>query len=100
MLTITNKYGIYPNRETETKLAEALETCRWLYNRLLEETKKSKEAGTPLRMYDCHNMVPDLKEENPALGNVYSKVLQMVSQTLWANIRGLSQLKKNGRRIG
>jgi putative transposase len=51
-------------------------------------------------MYDCHNMIPVLKEENPSLGNVYSKVLQMVSQTLWANIRGLSQLKKNGRRVG
>jgi len=98
--TLTNKYRIYPNREAETKLAEALETCRWLYNRLLEETKKAKGAGTPLRMYDCHNMIPSLKEENPALENVYSKVLQMVSQTLWANIRGLAQLKKNGRRIG
>ncbi len=45
-------------------------------------------------------MIPSLKEENPSLDNVYSKVLQMVSQTLWANIRGLSRLKKNGRRIG
>jgi putative transposase len=98
--TLTNKYRIYPNRETEARLAEALETCRWLYNRLLEETKKAKKAGKPLLMYDCHNMIPMLKEENPALADVYSKVLQMVSQTLWANIRGLSQLKKNGRRIG
>jgi putative transposase len=100
MPTLTNKYRMYQNRETETRLAEAIETCRWLYNRLLEETKKAREVGKPLRMYDCHNIIPTLKEENPALNNVYSKVLQMVSQTLWANIRGLSQLKKNGRRIG
>jgi putative transposase len=91
---------MYPTSDAEKKLVEALETCRWLYNRLLEEIRKAKEDGAPLRMYDCHNMIPMLKGENPALGNVYSKVLQMVSQTLWANIRGLSQLKKNGRRIG
>lgn len=99
-MQLSYKYRIYPNRETEAKLAAALETCRWLYNRLLEETKKAKESGTPLWMYDCHNMIPVLKYENPALGDVYSKVLQMVSQTLWANIRGLSQLKTNGKRIG
>ncbi len=99
-MTLAYKYRLHPTVEAEAKLVEALETCRWLYNRLLEETKKAKEAGSPLRMYDCHNMIPVLREEYPALGDVYSKVLQMVSQTLWANIRGLSQLKKNGRRIG
>lgn len=97
---LTYKYRMYPNRKTEARLAEALENCRWLYNKLLEETTKAKEAGKPLRMYDCHNMIPSLKDENPALNNVYSKVLQMVSQTLWGNIRSLSELKKNGRRIG
>jgi len=100
MLTLTYKYRMYPDRDAEARLAEALETCRWLYNRLLEEARKAKDAGKPLSMYDCHNMIPGLKKENPSLGNVYSKVLQMVSQTLWANIRGLAQLKKNGRRIG
>jgi putative transposase len=100
MPTLSNKYRIYPNRETETKLVEALETCRWLYNRLVEETKKANDAGKPLRMYDCHNMIPALKEENPALKNVYSKVLQMVSQTLWGNIYGLVELRKHGHRIG
>jgi putative transposase len=100
MPTLTFKYRVYPCREIEKKLAETLETCRWLYNRLLEESKKAKEKGKPLRMYDCHNMIPLLKKENPSLNNVYSKVLQMVSQTMWGNIHGLSQLKKNGRRIG
>jgi len=98
--TIINKYRIYPNMETEAKLVGALENCRWLYNRLLEETKKAKEAGEPLRMYDCQNMIPRLKDEYPILGSVYSKVLQMVNYTLWANIRGLSALKKNGWKVG
>jgi putative transposase len=56
---------MYPNKDTEKKLVEALETCRWLYNRLLEETRTAMEDGKPLRMYDCHNMIPLLKDENP-----------------------------------
>lgn len=100
MQTLTSKYRIYPNRKTETKLLEALETCRWLYNRLLEDSNNAREAGKPLNKYDMQNSIPRLKEEYLALDNVYSKVLQMVNHTLWSNIRGLSQLRKNGRRIG
>jgi putative transposase len=100
MQMLTTKYRIYPDRETEAKLAEALESCRWLYNRLLEECKKAKDAGKPLRMYDCQNMIPVLKKEYPALNDVYSKVLQMVNITLWANIHGLAGLRKRGRKIG
>jgi putative transposase len=100
MPTLTNKYRIYPNRETDAKLVEALETCRWLYNRLLEEMKTAKEAGKPLRMYDCQNLIPALKAENPALKNVYSKALQMVNNVLWGNVYGLAEQRKRGRRIG
>jgi putative transposase len=35
----------------------------------------------------------------PILGKVYSKVLQMVNYTLWANIKGLSASKKMGWKI-
>lgn len=100
MPTLASKYRICPNRETETKLLEALETCRWLYNRLLEDSNTARKAGKPLNKYDMQNSIPRLKEENPALDTVYSKVLQMVNYTLWGNIRGLSQLRKNGMRIG
>ncbi len=99
MQTLTSKCRIYPNRGTEAKLLEALETCRWLYNRLLEDSSKAREVGKPLSKYEMQNSIPRLKEENPALNNVYSKVLQMVNYTLWSNICGLSQLRKNGRRI-
>lgn len=100
VVVLSYKYRIYPDKETESKLVDSLDTCRWLYNRLLEECMKVRQAGTPLRMYDCHNLIPELKKENPRLDSVYSKVLQMVSQTLWGNIKGLSELKRNGRRIG
>ncbi|MDK2974681.1 MAG: putative transposase, partial [Methanofollis sp.] len=41
-----------------------------------------------------------LKDENPSLKGVYSRVLQMVNDTLWSNIAALSQTKKRGRKIG
>ena len=45
-------------------------------------------------------MIVKLKEENPDLKKVYSKVLQMVNYQLWSNMRALSRLKKNGKKIG
>ena len=99
-MIISYRYPIFPSREVEQKLVEALDTCRWLYNRLLEEINKARESGKTLRTYDTQNLIPLLKTENPNLNNVYSKVLQMVNYTLWSNIKGLSALKKNGRKVG
>jgi len=97
---ISYKYPIFPNKATQQKLAEALDACRWLHNRLLQELKEAKEKGIKLKTYDTQNMIPSLELENPKLNLVYSKVLQMVNYTLWSNIRGLSASKKNGRKIG
>jgi len=99
-MIISYRYPIFPSREVEQKLVEALDTCRWLYNRLLEEINKARESGKTLRTYDTQNLIPLLKTENPNLNKVYSKVLQMVNYTLWSNIKGLSALKKNGRKVG
>jgi len=44
--------------------------------------------------------LPKLKNEKPELNNVYSKVLQMVLYQLYLNLKALSQLKKNGRKVG
>jgi putative transposase len=99
-MMISYKYLIFPNKITQWKLAENLDACRWLYNRLLKDLNDAKEKGIKLRTYDTQNMIPSMKLENPKLNLVYSKVLQMVNYTLWSNIKGLSASKKNGRKIG
>jgi len=99
-MTISYKYPIFPDKVAQQKLAEALDACRWLHNRLLQELNEAKEKGIKLKTYDTQNMIPSLKLENPKLKLVYSKVLQMVNYTLWSNINGLSASKKNGRKIG
>jgi putative transposase len=39
------KYRIYPNRGIEQKLLQSLDTCRWLYNRLLEILNRARDEG-------------------------------------------------------
>jgi putative transposase len=97
---VSYKYPIFPNKITQCRLAENLNACRWLYNRLLQDLNESNEKGIKLKPYDTQNLIPLLKPENPQLRNVYSKVLQMVNYTLWSNIKGLSASKKRGRKIG
>ncbi len=93
------KYPIFPNKITQRKLAENLDACRWLYNRLLQDLNEAKEIGIKLKTYDTQNMIPSLKLVKK-LNLVYSKVLQMVNYTLWSNIKGLFASKKNGRKVG
>jgi putative transposase len=99
-MMVCYKYPIFPNKITEWKLAENLDACRWLYNRVLQYLNEAKEKGIKLTTYDTQNMIPSLKLENSKLNCVYSKVLQMVNYILWSNIKGLSASKKNGRKIG
>ncbi len=99
-MMISYKYPIFPSNITQWKLAENLDACRWLYNRLLQDLNEAKRKGIKLKTYDSQNMIPTLKLVNPKLNLVYSKVLQMVNYTIWSNIKGLSASKKNGRKIG
>jgi putative transposase len=77
-----------------------MELCRWLYNRLLSELNLAKEKGIKLKQTDTQALIVDLKKEKPELGEVYSKVLQMVNYQLWSNIHALAGLKRNGRKVG
>ena len=49
---------------------------------------------------DTQALIVRLKAEKPELSLVYSKVLQMVNYQLWGNIKALSVMKKNGRKVG
>ena len=99
-MIVSYKYRAYPDATTETRLNAALDTCRWLYNKLLEECNTAREHGFTPTMREMQARIVTLKEENPFLKGVYSKVLQMVNYTLWSNIAALSQTEKRGRKIG
>ena len=97
---LSYRFRLYPSKQTENVLFQHLALCRWLYNRLLEELNRAKTEGRRLTQKDTQALIVKLKKEKPELEQVYSKVLQMVNYQLWSNMRALSALKKNGRKVG
>ena len=69
-MIVSYKYPIFPDKVTQQRLAENLDACRWLYNRLLQDLNeaKAKENNIKLKPYDTQNIIPLLKSENPMLG--------------------------------
>jgi len=94
------KFRLYPNKKVEKILEEHLEISRWLYNKLLEQINNARENNVKITQRDTQALIVKLKKEQPEFQKPYSKVLQMVNHQLWSNIRGLSQLKNDGKKIG
>lgn len=79
----TFAYRLYPTRAQEARLAETLEECRWLYNKLLEERKFSWEVQQEsIGLNEQHARLPALKQARESLRSVYSQVLQNVALRL------------------
>ena len=94
------KFRLYPNKKVEKILEEHLEISRWLYNKLLEQINNARENNVKITQRDTQALIVKLKKEQPEFQKPYSKVLQMVNHQLWSSIRGLSQLKNDGKKIG
>jgi len=50
--------------------------------------------------FELQAQLPKLKPEKPELNRVYPKALQMVLYQLYSNLRALSRLKRNGKKVG
>ncbi|MEM3798391.1 MAG: transposase, partial [Candidatus Bathyarchaeia archaeon] len=96
-MQVTYKFRLYPNKEQEERLLKTLELCRQTYNYFLAQLNGKDRI--PSR-FELQAQLPKLKAEKPELNRVYSKVLQMVLCQLYSNLKALSELKKNGRRVG
>jgi len=92
----TYKFRLYPTKDQEQLLLQTLEHCRWVYNTLLEWLNNQEKPDR----YELQNRLPALKQEYPELNTVYSKALQYEVYRLFYNLRGLSQSKKNHRKVG
>jgi len=92
---LTYKFRLYPKHEQEGRLLETMELCRQTYNYFLAQWKDK----IPSRL-ELQSQLPKLKMEKSELNRVYSKVLQMVLYQLYSNLKALSQLKKNGKKVG
>jgi len=96
-MQLTYQFRLYPNGGQEEKLLETLELCRQTYNCFLSQW--SGKTRIPSR-FELQAQLPELKKERPELSNVHSKTLQMILHQLYSNLRALSQLKKNGKKVG
>jgi len=94
---LTYKFRLYPKKGQEERLLETLELCRQTYNYFLAHWNGRDKI--PSR-FELQAQLPKLKQENPELNKVYSKVLQMVLHQLYSNLKALSQLKRNGKKVG
>jgi len=94
---VTYKFRLYPNKKQEEKLLETLELCRQTYNYFLSQL--DGKITIPRRL-ELQAQLPKLKKEKLELSKVHSKVLQMVLHQLYSNLRTLSRLKKNGKKVG
>jgi len=92
----TYKFRMYPTKDNERKLEWTLEKCRLVYNDMLEGLNNQDKPNR----YELQAMLPKLKEQFPELKGVHSKTLQYEPYRLFSNLRALSELKNNGRKVG
>ncbi|MGB3346885.1 MAG: RNA-guided endonuclease TnpB family protein [Candidatus Humimicrobiia bacterium] len=95
-MKLTYKFRLYPNKDQEKKLLHTLDRCRFVYNKLLEELNKQEKIDRKI----LQHLIVELKEKYKELKEVYSKVLQYEHYRLFSNLRALSRLKKNGKKVG
>ncbi|ELZ65694.1 transposase, IS605 OrfB family protein [Haloferax prahovense DSM 18310] len=91
------KYRLDPSKALTETLLHHVDTCRQLYNHVLHLLNKTDD--NPAR-YEIQGRLPDLKTWWSDLGDVHSKVLQMVVKRIYDNLSTLKAQKENGRAVG
>ena len=85
------KFRIYPNQNQWRKIQDILDACRWVYNKMIEQTQKGLVTRNELNYF-----LTELKEQEPWLYSYHSKMLQMISTQIDSAQKSLIQLRKNG----
>lgn len=100
-MNLTYKYRIYPTRSQETALQNALDACRWVYNKTLEVRKEYwEEREESLSLYDTSRMLTEWKREQPWLSNAYAQSLQEAQQRVDKAYKAFFRRVKNGESPG
>jgi putative transposase len=95
----TYKFRLYPTSQQEQRMLETIETCRRLYNSLLDD-KIRNHTGT----FEQKRALTVYRKGNKYLGQVHSQVLQDVTFRLgkafgafFAGLRKFPKFKRKGR---
>ena len=85
------KFRLYPDQHQWKKIHNTLDVCRWVYNKMVEQTQKRF-----IMRNDLNYFLTELKEQEPWLYSYHSKMLQMISTQIDSAQKALIQLRKNG----
>lgn len=95
------QFRLLPTKKQRKMLEGQLNGCRWLYNELLAQRKLSfEELDISLTKYQQLMLLPELKEEQPALLKIHSQVLQNVVDRLDKAFQGFFRRCKAGEKPG
>src|SRR5262249_31350338 len=80
MHTVCVKYMLYPTRQQETALEQALDICRQVYNSFLHWRKFAYETtGKAPSLRQQEKSLTVWKQEHPELSTVHAHLLQNVA---------------------
>ncbi len=92
---LTHKFRLYPNKEKESKLLQALDICRQGYNSFLGMLNEQKEIDKSI----IQGTIPDMKICDNYFSKVHSKSLQYECYKLFSNLKSLAKTKGK-RKVG
>ncbi|MCW3098225.1 MAG: transposase [Chthonomonadaceae bacterium] len=95
------KFRLYPTPAQETILRQTLETCRGVYNSLLNERKHDYEVvGKSPSCAAQQKHLPLWKQDHPELSGVFSQVLQDVAKRIDKAFEAFFRRVKSGEEPG
>ena len=98
----TYKFRIYPSGAQVSILNSTLNSCKNLYNAMLQQRIYACKMKKKITYYSQQNEIPDMKKIFPEFNNVHSQVLQDVAHRVdkaYDNFYRRIREKNNGSRI-
>ena len=92
---LSYKFRLYPTKTQESRLDDAIDSCRMLYNDFIFESRLAYKEGYKLNFDELQRMIPYMIPKD----KVYSKTAQMVLWQFYNNLKTLSSLSKKGKCI-
>ncbi len=101
-MNYTYRYLLKPTDTQREQLDFYRDTCRQLYNHALKEFNEIPESAGTLnqRVRQVRDQLPDLKDWWDDLNDLYSTVAQAAVMRIEDSIKGLSELKQQGYKVG
>ncbi len=101
MQTLCLRYRLFPTKEQTRKLEDTLETCRLVYNSLVNDRVfRYETAKVSVGRYDQQKMFPQWSKDFPEVKAVHSQVLQNVAVRVDLAFRAFFRRVKAGETPG